>query len=95
MKEGRARWLAELKAEGKPVPFGRKKGGRNRSNEERAQAAWEQQCAREWRDAFHQSRSDRKAGRRQERKSAAADAARLERFQAGGPFWTDEEWKAL
>jgi hypothetical protein len=25
----------------------------------------------------------------------AADAARLERFQAGGPFWTDEEWKNL
>ena len=25
----------------------------------------------------------------------AADAARRKRFQAGGPFWTDEEWKAL
>jgi hypothetical protein len=60
MKEGRARRLAELKAEGKPVPFGRKKGGRNRSREEREQAAWEKQCAREWRDAFHQSRDARK-----------------------------------
>src|SRR5271154_2678553 len=31
MNAGRARWLAKLKAEGKPVPCGRKKGGRNRS----------------------------------------------------------------
>jgi hypothetical protein len=47
MKEGRARWIAELKAEGKPIPFGRKKGGRNRSPEERAQAAYEESaCAK-------------------------------------------------
>jgi hypothetical protein len=98
MNKGRARWLAELKAEGKPIPWGRKKGGRNRSPAEREQAAWEKQCAREWRDGFHQSLDARKAlrsQRRQERKSVAADAARRERFQAGGPFWTDEEWKAL
>src|SRR6516162_4700015 len=48
MKAGRARWLARLKSEGKPVPFGRKKGGHNRSIEERAQAAWERRCMREW-----------------------------------------------
>jgi hypothetical protein len=98
MNEGRARWLAERKAEGKPIPWGRKKGGRNRSPEEREQAAWEKQCMREWRDGYHQSLDARKAlrsQRREERKSAAADAARRERFQAGGPFWTDEEWKAL
>jgi hypothetical protein len=95
MKEGRARWLAELKAEGKPTPFGRKKGGRNRSPEERQQAAWEKQCACEWREGFHLSRDARRARQGQDRKSAAADAARLERFQAGGPFWTDEEWEAL
>jgi len=98
MNEGRARWLAELKAEGKPIPWGRKKGGRNRSPAEREQAAWKKQCAREWRDGFHQSRDAHKAlrsQRREERKSAAADAARRERFQAGGPFWTDEEWNAL
>jgi hypothetical protein len=98
MKEGRARWLAKLKAEGKAIPWGRKKGGRNRSPEERAQAAWEKQCARELRTSVHQTRSDRKAlraQRRQERRDAAADAARLARFQAGGPFWTDEEWEAL
>jgi hypothetical protein len=95
MKDGRARWLAKLKAEGKPIPFGRKKGSRNRSPEEREQAAWEKQCAREWREGFHQSRDVRKSQQRQERKSAAADTARLKRFQAGGPFWTDEEWEAL
>jgi hypothetical protein len=98
LKAGRARWLAKLKAEGKPIPFGRKKGGRNRSIEEREQAAYEKQCMREWRNAFHQSRSARKAPRaqrRQERNNAAADAARLERFKAGGPFWTDEERKSL
>jgi hypothetical protein len=98
MNEGRVRWLAELKAEGKPIPWGRKKGGRNRSPGEREQAAWEKRCAREWRDGFHQSRDAHKAlrsQRREESKSAAADAARRERFQAGGPFWTEEEWKAL
>jgi hypothetical protein len=98
MNEGRARWLAELKAEGKPIPWGRKKGGRNRSPAEREQATWEKQCAREWRDGSRRSRDARKVLRslkRQERKSAAADAARRERFQAGGPFWTEEEWEAL
>jgi hypothetical protein len=45
MNEGRARWLAERKAEGKPIPWGRKKGGRNRSPKEREQAAWEKQRA--------------------------------------------------
>jgi hypothetical protein len=81
----------------KPVPFGRKKGGRNRSREEREQAAYEKKCAQEWRDAFHQNRKDRKSLRsrqRQERKSAIADAARMERFQAE-VHWTDEEWEAL
>jgi hypothetical protein len=41
MGAGRAKWLAELKAEGKPIPCGRKKRGRNRSPEERAQASYE------------------------------------------------------
>ena len=95
MNKGRARWLAKLKAEGKAIPWGRKKGGRNRSPEEREQAAWEKRCAREWREGFHISRDARRARQGQDRKSAAADAARRERFQAGGPFWTDEEWKAL
>jgi hypothetical protein len=29
------------------------------------------------------------------RKLAADLAPRLERFQAGGPFWTDVEWKKM
>jgi hypothetical protein len=76
MKAGRARWLAQLRAEGKPIPCGRKKGGHNRSIEEHAQAAWERQCMREWRDACRQNRSDRKKHRDQGRQ--------------GGPFWTDD-----
>jgi hypothetical protein len=71
MKSGRARWLAKLKAEGKPIPFGRKRGGRNRSIEERAQAAWDRQCMRAWRDASRQNRSERKARRDREREAAA------------------------
>jgi hypothetical protein len=35
MQAGRLRWLAKLKAEGKPIPCGRKKGGRNAPLEER------------------------------------------------------------
>ena len=35
MKAGRARWLARLKSEGKPIPCGRRKGGVNRSAAER------------------------------------------------------------
>src|SRR6516165_971446 len=35
MKAGRLRWLSRLKAEGKPAPCGRKKGGRNAPLEER------------------------------------------------------------
>jgi hypothetical protein len=95
MKAGRARWLAELKAEGKPIPCGRKKSSRNRSIEERAQAAWEEQCMREWRDACRLSRHDRKSRRQHERAVAADLARRRDRFNAGLPFWTDEEWKNL
>jgi hypothetical protein len=95
LKAGRARWLAKLKADGKPIPCGRKKGGRNRSIEARAQAAWERQCMREWRDASRQNRSDRKARRDHERKAAADFSARRARFNAGGPFWRNEEWDNL
>ena len=35
MKAGRLRWLSRLKAEGKPAPCGRKKGGGNAPLEER------------------------------------------------------------
>jgi hypothetical protein len=56
-------WLAKLKAEGKPIPCGRKRGGHNRSIAEREQAAWEKQCLPEWRDASCQNRSHRKKRR--------------------------------
>jgi hypothetical protein len=39
MVEGRRRSLEKLKAEGKPVPWGRKKGGVNRSAAERFELA--------------------------------------------------------
>jgi hypothetical protein len=97
-KAGRARWLAKLKAEGKPIPFGRKKGGHNRPIAEREQAAYEKRCASEGRDALRQSRIGskvRRSERRQDRKRAADDAVRFERFRRGEPFWTDEEWEAL
>ena len=51
MKAGRARWLAQLKSEGKPIPCGRKKGGRNLPAEEREQAAYEKRCHRKARPA--------------------------------------------
>jgi hypothetical protein len=86
LKAGRARWLAKLRAEGRPIPYGRKKGGHNRSIEERAQVAWERQCLREWRDASRQNRSERKA--RRDREAAA-------RFNAGGPFWTDDAFRKV
>jgi hypothetical protein len=74
MKAGRARWIAKLKSEGKPIPCGRKRGGHNRSIEDREQAIYEKQCMREWRNAFHEARKDRNAGRRL--------AARRDRFFA-------------
>jgi hypothetical protein len=40
MKAGRTRWLARLKSEGKPIPFGRKKGSHNRPLEEREHDAY-------------------------------------------------------
>jgi len=98
LKDGRGRWLAKLKSEGKPIPCGRKKGGQNRSIEEREQAAYEKRCADDWRDGLHQTRTGRKARRaerRQERRVAADLMSRRERFHSGLPFWTDEEWEAL
>jgi hypothetical protein len=50
MKAGRAHWLATLKSEGKPIPFGRKKGGVNRSAAERQLAQASKQHARARRD---------------------------------------------
>jgi hypothetical protein len=102
MNAGRVRWLARLKAEGKPVPCGRKKGGRNRSAEERERVAYEQECHRAWRDMAQRMQVDRKARharRRQEREEvrfkAEDHARRRARMETGLPYWTDEEWENL
>lgn len=102
MAAGRRRWLARLKAEGKPVPCGRKKGSRNRSAEEREQADYQRECHRYLRHALLRAQADRKARRgqrRQERDEArvrAADHARRKSLMATGlPYWNDEEWENL
>jgi hypothetical protein len=99
MQTGRQRWLAKLRAEGKPAPCGRKKGGHNRPKEERERASSEERWRRDWRRMARRLRAtSRKAlreRRRQERKVAADLASRRERFLAGGPFWTEEELEKL
>jgi hypothetical protein len=100
MKAGRLRRLAELKSEGKPIPCGRKKGGRNAPLEERA--AHVRECDRKYRDVVRRSRAERKARRaqrRQEREDARRrmeeHARRKARMEAGLPYWTEEEWEKL
>ena len=99
MKAGRLRWLAGLKSDGKPIPCGRKKGGRNAPAEEREQSLYEKQCHREARKALRQSRAERKARRVQEREETRhrmeRHARRKARADAGLPYWTDEEWEQL
>ena len=99
MKAGRARWLAKLKSEGKPIPCGRKKGGRNLPKEEREQAAYEKRCHRRAREVLHQWRVERKARRIREREEARLrmeeHARRKARADVGLPYWTEEEWEDL
>ena len=99
MKAGRARWLANLKSEGKPAPCGRKKGGRNLSAEEREQAAYEKRRHCEARKMLRQYRAERKARRIQEREETRRrmeeHAWRKARVDAGLPYWTPEEWEQL
>jgi hypothetical protein len=102
LKAGRKRWLARLKSEGKPIPFGRKKGGHNRSLEEREHDAYVQKCRRDSRRMARLMRAERK-GRRarecQEREEARLrmedHARRKARADAGLPYWTEEEWEKL
>jgi hypothetical protein len=92
MAEGRRRWLAKLKAEGKPVPFGRKRGGKNRALDERAAAAHAREERRTLRRVEHQSRADKRArreARRQQREEQRELQHRHDAFQAGLPFWSD------
>ena len=44
---GRAQWLRRLRDAGEPIPCGRKRGGKNRSLEEREQAAAEKRRRRQ------------------------------------------------
>ena len=93
MKAGRARWVAKLKAEGKPIPSGRKKGGRNRSIEQREQAAYEKQCARDWASAKPAVRRDGRIARTRRAGSDFTPVVRFGRtkngrlFSLGGGGW--------
>lgn len=95
MKAGRARWLAKLKSEGKPIPCGRKRGGRNIPADEREQAAYERRCHRESRKLSRDMWAERNARRIREREETRRrmeeHARRKARFDAGGPYWTDGE----
>ena len=94
MVAGRARWLAKLKAEGKPYPAGRRKGGRNRSPGARERKAMEKEGKAGWRQAANLERDARKAratGALRARAELADLEARRLRFHAGLPFWPDAE----
>src|SRR5215472_4598327 len=65
MQAGRRRWLTKLKAEGKPIPCGRKKGGHNAPREEREHAAYLRKMDREFRKIDLRSRAERNARRAQ------------------------------
>jgi membrane protein involved in colicin uptake len=106
MVEGRRRWLAQLKAAGKKAPCGRKKGGHNPSIEERERMAEERErvagekdrrrYARNMLQAYRQARRAEQRRKREEaRRKAEEHAWRKARFDAGGPYWTDEEWENL
>jgi hypothetical protein len=77
MVEGRRRLLEKLKAEGKPVPWGRKRGGVNRSAAERQLAQASKQHARARRDleAFLSEKFRRQ--RRQAREMVKREVERL------------------
>jgi hypothetical protein len=102
MKAGRARWLAKLKSEGKPIPCGRKKGGRNAPLTEREHAAYVRECDRKYRDVARRGRAERKVRRVQQRQEREDTRRRMEeharrksRMDAGLPYWTEEEWQNL
>ena len=78
MKAGRLRWLAELKSDGKPIPCGRKKGGRNAPLKEREHAAYVRECERKYRDVVRRSRAERKERRAQRRQEREETRGRLE-----------------
>jgi hypothetical protein len=110
MQAGRRRWLAKLKAEGKPIPCGRKKAGHNAPLEERLHAAYLREQDRVYRPIELQMRAQRKAERGLERGlraawrqyelekaryEAAEIARRRKREEASWPRWMKEEWNKL
>jgi hypothetical protein len=93
MKAGRAKWLAELKAAGMPIPSGRKKGGHNAPKEEREHAAYVREIRRQARQFDLVLRAERKAEREKARRKAEDHALRKARADAGGPYWTEEDYE--
>jgi hypothetical protein len=79
MQAGRLRWLAQLKAEGKPAPCGRKKGGRNAPLEERrlAEATTRLVRARAALRRANSASADYRRKRREARQEAKREVQRL------------------
>jgi hypothetical protein len=73
MVEGRRRLLEKLKAEGKPVPWGRKSGGLNRSVAERQLARASKEHARAQRDLKEFLSQKFRRQRRQAREGVTSD----------------------
>lgn len=63
LQAGRTRWLRRLRDEGSPIPFGRKRGGRNRPLEEREQIACEKRRRREARIVPRELQTEQKGAR--------------------------------
>jgi hypothetical protein len=70
MKLGRWRWLRRMRADGIPIPCGRKRGGRNLPLEEREQLAVEKRRRREARILLQGVRVARRRRRVRERDMA-------------------------
>jgi hypothetical protein len=101
MIEGRRRLLEKLKAEGKPVPWGRKRGGVNRSAAERELARATKQHARARRDLKEFLALKFRRQRRHARETVKREVERLlaeheeERRRFRLPRLSPEERKAV
>jgi hypothetical protein len=97
--ESRARAVArKIEIRGQADPFGRKKGGHNRPQQEREHDAYVLQCRRDSRRMARLARAERKARRRERedaRRRMEEHARRKARADAGLPYWTEEEWENL
>ena len=101
MVEGRRRLLEKLKAEGKPVPWGRKRGGVNRSAAERQLAQASKQHARARRDLKEFLSQEFRRQRRQAREAVKREVEPLlaehedERHRFRLPPLSPEQRKAV